>query len=82
MAINFVASTYYGTILLTLEELVETNSLQEMFEEDLDTKSYFLLPSFWLISPLNEKDEILFIWNNSGIFSSYEQIILIPPPNF
>jgi hypothetical protein len=82
IAINFVVGACYGSIRLTAEELIETNSLQEMLEKVVDEKGYFVLPSFRLISPLIEKEEIVYSQNNSGIFSSYEQVLLLLPPDF
>lgn len=82
MAINFVACTYYSSILVTAEELVETNPIQELLEKHVDEKSDFLLPSFRFISPLIEKEENIYNWKNSESFSNYEQDILLPPPDF
>jgi hypothetical protein len=82
MAINFVASTYYGSMLLTAEELVETNPLQEVLEKHVDEKSDFMLSAFRFIPPVIEKEESFYNSKNSANFSIYEQDILLPPPDF
>lgn len=82
MALNLVACTYYGGMLITAEELVETNSLQEILEKHVDEKSDFLLSAFRFIPPIIEKEESFYYSKNSENFSSYEQDILLPPPDF
>lgn len=82
MAINFVASTYYGSMLLTAEELVETNPLQEVLEKHVDEKSDFMLSAFRFIPQVIEKEESFYYNKNSANFSTYEQDILLPPPDF
>lgn len=82
MALNFVASTYYGSMVLNSEELVETNSLQKILEKHVEKYSDFILPSFRFISTLIEIDEIVFNKNRQKNFSNYEQVILVPPPDF
>ena len=82
MAINFVASTYYGSMLLTAEELVETNPLQEILEKHVDEKSDFILSAFRFIPSVIEKEKSFYSSKNSAHFSTYEQDILLPPPNF
>jgi len=51
MAIILSPALTMVTKLLTLENWLRP-SLQEMFEEDLDTKGLFSSSFFWLISPL------------------------------
>lgn len=82
MALNFVASTYYGSMVLNSEELAETNPLQEILEKHVEKYSDFILPSFRFISTSIEIEKIVFNRNRQNIFSSYEQVILVPPPDF
>lgn len=82
MALNFVACTYYGSMVLNSEELVETNPLQELLEKHVEKKSDFILPSFRFVSLLMENVEIPHTNNRPKNFSSYEQVILVPPPDF
>jgi len=60
---------------LTLEELVETNSTAgECLKKILNQNVIFLLLLFAYISVKLKRMRFSFIWNNSGLFSSYEQI--------
>lgn len=81
MALNFVASTYYAPMILSSEELVETNPLQEILEKYADKKSDFLVTIFRIFPFLFVQEEVEYNWNNSDHFSSYEQDILLPPPD-
>lgn len=77
-----MAGTYYGVILVNAEELVETHPLKDILEKQVDEKSDFLISSFRFPSLLIEKEESFYCRRNSEIFSSYEQVILLPPPDF
>ncbi len=57
MAINIVACTYYGGMMVNAEELVETNPLQEVLEIHVDEKSDFMLSAFRFIPMVIEKEE-------------------------
>lgn len=82
MALNLMACSFYGSMLVTAEELTETNPLQEIFEKHVDEKSDFMLSTFRFIPPVIEKEESFYLSKNSANFSTYEQDILLPPPDF
>ncbi len=82
MALNIVACTYYGGMMVNAEELVETNPLQEVLEKHVDEKSDFMLSAFRFTPPVIEKEESFYYNKNSANFSTYEQDILLPPPDF
>lgn len=82
MAVNLVFTTYYGLMLNGAEELVEKSPFQEILEKHVDEKSDFLITSFRFLSPLIEKEESFYNRKNSDCFSTYEQKILLPPPDF
>ena len=46
MAINLIACTYYAPLLLMAQELVETDPLQEIQEEEMTKKIDFVIPFF------------------------------------
>lgn len=82
MAINFLACAYYAPMLLTAEELVETNPLQEIQEKELTDKINFIIPAFKFSTLIFEIENQVHFWENSASFSNYEQDILLPPPDF
>lgn len=82
IAANLVFTTYYGLLVNNAEELVENSSLQEILENHSEKKSEFLLTSFRFSSPFIEKEEKNYDLNYTENLSSYEQDILLPPPDF
>lgn len=82
IAANLVLTTYYGLLVNNAEELVENSSLQEILENHSEKKSEFLLTSFRFSSPFIEKEEKNYDLNYTENLSSYEQDILLPPPDF
>lgn len=82
MAFNLIACTYYAPMLLKVEELVETNPLQEIQEKELTDKINFIIPAFKFSTLIFEIENQVYFWENSASFSNYEQDILLPPPDF
>jgi hypothetical protein len=82
MAINLIACSYYAPMFLKVEELVETNPLQEIQEKELTDKINFVIPAFKFSTLIFEIENQVHFWENSASFSSYEQDILLPPPDF
>jgi hypothetical protein len=82
MAINLIACTYYAPMLLTAEELVETNPLQEIQEKEMTKKIDFVIPAFKFLTQVFKIQGQVYFWGNSASFSIYEQEILLPPPDF
>ena len=82
MAINFLACAYYAPMLLTAEELVENNPVQEIQEKEMTKKIDFVIPTFkFLIQFFKIRGKVYF-WANSSMVSIFEQEILLPPPDF
>jgi len=79
MAINLVVSTYYSDELVVSEELVENGPI---LENPDDKKSVYTLSYFHFQSLIFENQVTFYFRKNSGNFSSYEQDILITPPDF
>ncbi len=82
MAIHLVACTYLSGMLVVSEELVENSPIQEILENHEDNKSVYMLSNFHFQSPIFEYQMTFYLRKNSGNFSSYEQDILLPPPDF
>ena len=82
MAINFLACAYYAPMLLTVEELVENNPVQEIQEKEMTKKIDFVIPAFKFLTQGFKIQGKVYFWENSAIFSSFEQDILLPPPDF
>jgi signal transduction histidine kinase len=82
MAINLIACTYYAPMLLMVSELVETEPLQEIQEEDMTKKIDFVIPAFRFLPQGFKIPVQVYFCENSAIFSVYEQEIPLPPPDF
>lgn len=82
LAINLIACSYYAPMFLTAEELVETNPLQEIQENEMTKKIDFVIPGFKFLTQVFMIQGQVYFGENSAIFSIYEQKILLPPPDF
>ena len=82
MAVNLIACTYYAPLLLMASELVETEPLQEVQEEEMTKKIDFVIPDFRFFTQGFKIPVQVYLCENSAIFSVYEQEIPLPPPDF
>jgi hypothetical protein len=82
MAINFLACAYYAPMMLTAEELVENNPVQEIQEKEMTKKINFVISTFKFLTLIFEIENQVYFWENTASFSSFEQDILLPPPDF
>jgi hypothetical protein len=82
MAVNLIACTYYAPLLLMASELVETEPLQEVQEEEMTKKIDFVIPDFRFFTQGFKIPVQVYFCENSAIFSVYEQEIPLPPPDF
>ena len=82
MAINLIACTYYAPLMLMASELLETEPLQEIQEEDMTKKIDFVIPAFRFLTQGFKIPVQVYFCENSAIFSVYEQEIPLPPPDF
>ncbi len=82
MAVNLIACVYYSPLLLIVSELVETDPLKEIQEEEKTKKIDFALPAFRFLTHGFKIPVQIYFCKNSAIFSVYEQEVLPPPPDF
>ena len=63
-------------------ELVETEPLQEVQEEEMTKKIDFVIPAFRFLTQGFKIQVQVYFCENSAIFSVYDKEIPLPPPDF